>query len=103
MDEITKEQFDENWDLIKDEMVADGTEQQFTKQELVDIKISLKDKIRAIKTNKNFTIEIGDCVMNHGISAEVLDVDGEFLCVRTNTGEVEIWEKAAVNKYKRSL
>ena len=105
------EKFDENYYKIKTASDSDqdfvmdyiwklqhqdGSEQLLSPQDISDLSNITKDRRGHIKfknhrkdTERKFSP--GDVVKKDKIEAEVIDVDGELLCVQLKDGNIEVW------------
>lgn len=83
-----------------EEMIA-GLNQLPSKQYFKDISILEEDRHGKIKfkkhSKKKSSIAVGDMVSNGELSGEVIDIDGDLVCVETIDGEIQIWN---INKVK---
>jgi len=83
-----------------EEMIA-GLNQLPSKQYFKDISILEEDRHGKIKfkkhSKKKSSIAIGDKVSNGELSGEVIDIDGDLICVKTIDGEIQVWN---INKVK---
>lgn len=83
-----------------EEMIA-GLNQLPSKQYFKDISILEEDRHGKIKfkkhSKKKSSIAVGDMVSNGELSGEVIDIDGDLVCVKTIDGEIHVWN---INKVK---
>ncbi len=83
-----------------EEMIA-GLNQLPSKQYFKDISILEEDRHGKIKfkkhSKKKSSIAVGDMVSNGELSGEVIDIDGDLICVKTIDGEIQVWN---INKVK---
>lgn len=83
-----------------EEMIA-GLNQLPSKQYFKDISILEEDRHGKIKfkkhSKKKSSIAVGDMVSNGELSGEVIDIDGDLVCVKTIDGEIQVWN---INKVK---
>lgn len=93
---ISEDAFNEYWDYVKDDIMH-GNIRLPTGQEINSLSFIERDHSGKIKFknpihNKKNIINIGDKVSNGSEYGEVIDVDGDLLCVINNFGEVCVWE-----------
>lgn len=86
-----------------EEMIA-GLNQLPSKQYFKDISILEEDRHGKIKfkkhSKKKSSIAVGDMVSNGELSGEVIDIDGDLVCVKSTTGAIEVWNSKDVIKIK---
>jgi len=104
MREIDKEVFDDYGDYM-DDIITDSrtnglnqlpSQRDFRDKSIIDTDRHGNLKFKKHSKNKS-KIKIGDRVSNGGITGEVIDVDGDLLCVETIDGKIQVWN---LNKVK---
>ena len=106
---ITKEelgqQYNDYWNyMIKNDIIY-GNIQTIDNQQLKDLSIIKHDhngkvKFKKHDKSKNNAIKIGDQVKNGDDYGEVVDIDGDLLCVRIDGDEIRVWNTDDVKRLR---
>lgn len=99
---ITEQQYHDYWEyMIKNDIIY-GDIQTIDTQQLKDLSLIKnnhgKIKFKKHNSSKHNIIKIGDKVDNDGDYGEVIDIDGDLLCVRIKNGDIRIWDANNVKK-----
>lgn len=87
--DISKEQTDEVWGMIQDS-IAPGAEELPSKVDLGRQTSRPQYKPRKQKKQQE-VIKVGDWVNKSGNLGNVIDIDGDLLCVKNIWHDVEVW------------
>jgi len=100
MKRINEEDYEEMRDYLYymsqqdiDELTIDGLSDMTIFRKNRDGKYKFKKQERT-----NSVFKIGDKVTNGNVSATVIDTDTDVVCVRTQAGEIEVWNIDDVKK-----
>ena len=101
-EEIVGQQYDDYWEHMAKDNIVYGDIQTIDNQRLKDLSIIKHDYNGKIKfkkrNNKKGIIKVGDKINNDGEHGEVIDIDGNLLCVKTKDGEIKVWNINNVKK-----
>ena len=101
-EEQINQQYNDYWNYMIKNDIMYGNIQTIDSQQLNDLSIIKHDhgkiKFKKHDKSKNNVIKIGDRVNNSGEYGEVVDIDGDLLCVRTGGDEIRIWNVNDVKK-----
>ena len=97
------ELLDEHWLLYKDKTYPSGKEFQLPNQKIKELSPYDFDRKKWKKTmEKMKKIKPGQTVTKDGVTATVIDIDGEQICVQDQNGEVQIWMIGEITNEKLS-